>query len=392
MEKKLYDLSIDEELESLIPPLQEVELKMLTESLLENGCEMPLVVWNDVIVDGHNRYRICRENGIPFAIEEKDFESREAAKIWLIKNQLGRRNLPEFLRVELVLPLEALEKEKARKRQGERTDLRANIQPNLARSPKPKQSRDEMARMAGVSHGTYDKAKKIMASADEETKDKLRKGEMSIHKAYKEMLAAEKADSPANHTQTEKKSDDIPTAEESVAPAQDAETVHESTTRPAPALAQEPIPEPEPTLDLKSIPKQDKPIVPKSYKDLFSRPVFSRDQPLCVVKEPIPFEPVVSAARMAAFEAEKRERERKASMEVASASPDCAAATADSPEETLSVEEDLRDLIEDFLEDLSEVLTGMTSGNAASLLEMVQSAGERAVHKVKEHMKKMEEQ
>ena len=59
-------------------------------------------------MDGHNRYRICHEYSIPFAVEEKSFESRESAKIWLIRNQLGRRNLPDFQKCELVLPLEEL--------------------------------------------------------------------------------------------------------------------------------------------------------------------------------------------------------------------------------------------------------------------------------------------
>ena len=69
---------------------------------------MPLVIRNGTILDGHNRYRICHENSIPFAVEEKSFESRESAKIWLIRNQLGRRNLPDFQKCELRLPLEEL--------------------------------------------------------------------------------------------------------------------------------------------------------------------------------------------------------------------------------------------------------------------------------------------
>ena len=116
MEKQLYELTVDPQFAGLIPPLQETELSMLTESILANGCEMPLVVWNGVIVDGHNRYLICRENGIPFAIEEKEFESREAAEVWIIRNQLGRRNLSDFQRCELVLPLEERLKAEAQKR------------------------------------------------------------------------------------------------------------------------------------------------------------------------------------------------------------------------------------------------------------------------------------
>ena len=65
-EKKVYDLTVDPEFRDLIPPLNEEELKLLEESLVADGCESPLIVWNGVIVDGHNRYAICRKHEIPF--------------------------------------------------------------------------------------------------------------------------------------------------------------------------------------------------------------------------------------------------------------------------------------------------------------------------------------
>ena len=74
-EKKLYDLTVDPEFRDLIPPLNEEELKLLEESLVADGCESPLIVWNGVIVDGHNRYAICRKHEIPFAIQEKNFST-----------------------------------------------------------------------------------------------------------------------------------------------------------------------------------------------------------------------------------------------------------------------------------------------------------------------------
>ena len=58
MEKSLYELRVDPEFAKLIPPLQDTELSMLTDSILANECEMPLLVWNGIIVDGHNRYRM----------------------------------------------------------------------------------------------------------------------------------------------------------------------------------------------------------------------------------------------------------------------------------------------------------------------------------------------
>ena len=92
-EKKLYDLAVDPEFRDLIPPLNEEELKLLEESLVADGCESPLTVWNGVIIDGHNRYAICRKHDIPFSIQEKNFETREEVMLWMLRNQLGRRNL-----------------------------------------------------------------------------------------------------------------------------------------------------------------------------------------------------------------------------------------------------------------------------------------------------------
>lgn len=183
--KGLHELKINEALENVMPPLQEMELSLLTKSLMEEGCRDPLVVWKETgaLVDGHNRYRICQENGIPFEYVEMSFDSETQAKMWIIRNQLARRNVPDFVRCELVLPLEEELKAEAKKRQGQRNDLQ-NIPPNLAGSCGNGDSRDSLARMAGVSHGNLSKAKKIIAEADEETKEKLRAGDLSIHGAY----------------------------------------------------------------------------------------------------------------------------------------------------------------------------------------------------------------
>ncbi len=88
-------LAIDPEFEAKCPPLTEEELGQLEENILEEGVVlMPLIVWNNTIVDGHNRYKIAMANpGIEFRTHEKVFDSRYEAISWICKNQLGRRNL-----------------------------------------------------------------------------------------------------------------------------------------------------------------------------------------------------------------------------------------------------------------------------------------------------------
>ena len=91
----LQNLRIDPEFESKIPPFREEELKQLEENILADGVVInPLIVWNGVIVDGHNRYRILQQHPeIQFTTYEKAFSDRYAVIAWICKNQLGRRNL-----------------------------------------------------------------------------------------------------------------------------------------------------------------------------------------------------------------------------------------------------------------------------------------------------------
>ena len=91
----LQHLTIDPEFASKIPPLREEEMKQLEENILADGVVInPLIVWNGVIVDGHNRYHILQKHPeIQFTTSEKQFPDRYAAISWICKNQLGRRNL-----------------------------------------------------------------------------------------------------------------------------------------------------------------------------------------------------------------------------------------------------------------------------------------------------------
>ena len=188
-EKKSYDLTVDPEFRDLIPPLNEEELKLLEESLVADGCESPLIVWNGVIVDGHNRYAICRKHEIPFAIQEKNFSSRDDAMLWMLRNQLGRRNLNNYQRVELVLKFEPLVKNAAEQRM--MAGKAANPVPTLAQGQTKGRTRDHLSEAAGVSHGTFAKAKKLVQSADEETKRELRAGKVTVNRAYTELLEKE---------------------------------------------------------------------------------------------------------------------------------------------------------------------------------------------------------
>lgn len=178
-------IRIDKEFESLIPPLSEDEFRQLEENCVREGIRDPLVVWHvpngdDILIDGHNRFKISvKHHGIRFDIKRMTFDLREDAIAWIIRNQLGRRNLDVWAKFDLQKILEPIEKAEAKKRQGTRTD----ITPTLAESKKG-ETRDKMAKQIGVSHGTYQKMKAIDSSDNENVKQAVRSGEMSINQAY----------------------------------------------------------------------------------------------------------------------------------------------------------------------------------------------------------------
>lgn len=102
-EKRLYKLKIDEEFQKLIPELTKEESDTLEELLLKEGCREPICVWNDYIIDGHNRYFLCHKNNIPFNFQEvPDLKTKEDVLDWMCANQLGRRNISEKTRMYLI--------------------------------------------------------------------------------------------------------------------------------------------------------------------------------------------------------------------------------------------------------------------------------------------------
>jgi len=87
------EIIVDPEFEFLLPLLDKETYALLEQNILANGCRDALVTWGNVLVDGHNRLRICRMHDIPFKTVSMNFDSRSAAIIWIIGNQVSRRNL-----------------------------------------------------------------------------------------------------------------------------------------------------------------------------------------------------------------------------------------------------------------------------------------------------------
>jgi hypothetical protein len=94
------NIVIDDELQKFIPPLLDEEFKLLEDNILKDGCRDALIVWEQedgsyILIDGHNRYQICQKHNLLFKVQVVSFQDKEAAKDWMIINQLGKRNVTE---------------------------------------------------------------------------------------------------------------------------------------------------------------------------------------------------------------------------------------------------------------------------------------------------------
>jgi len=95
---------VNEDLKAYIDPLTPEEHEALERSLLAEGCRDALVLWGDVLVDGHNRYGICQQHGIPFqTLQSTVFKTTEDVHLWMIDQHLGRRSVSDFQRGVLAL-------------------------------------------------------------------------------------------------------------------------------------------------------------------------------------------------------------------------------------------------------------------------------------------------
>jgi site-specific DNA-methyltransferase (adenine-specific) len=188
-------VTVDPEFAALIPPISTDEYRQLEANILADGCRDALVTWpvngSRILLDGHNRLRICQEHGVEFRTVEEALADRDSATIWIIRHQLGRRNLPSYDRGVLELRLEPLLSAQAKERQGTRTDLGHNIVATLPQCEAGK-TRDALAKGAGLSGRTIDKIKVIQAKAPEAVKEQIRSGETSISAVYKDIRKQER--------------------------------------------------------------------------------------------------------------------------------------------------------------------------------------------------------
>lgn len=186
-------IKIKEEFKKLIPALTKEEYKQLENNCIAEGIREKILIWNGFIIDGHNRYEISLKWDLEIQTETKHFKDEEAVKEWMILNQFGRRNLSNYQRSVLALQLEEVFSKKAKEnlsKAGSSFSPKEGLQ--ISAKVQKVDTRQELSKVANVSHDTIAKVKKIQAQASEEVKAKLSTGEVSINSAYQEIKKEEK--------------------------------------------------------------------------------------------------------------------------------------------------------------------------------------------------------
>jgi hypothetical protein len=178
---------VNEALKAYIEPLTPDEHEALERSLLTEGCRDALVLWGDVLVDGHNRFGICQKHGIPFqTVQNPRFQSMEDVHLWMIDQHLGRRSLSDFQRGVLALRKRDLV---AERRARQAVPEPAAVEPDAAPAPAPLApadalaTREALAKAARISSHQVQLIEKIQKQGAPELVNAVKAGMVSLNAA-----------------------------------------------------------------------------------------------------------------------------------------------------------------------------------------------------------------
>lgn len=191
------NIVVNEELKAYIDPLTPEEHDALERSILAEGCRDALVLWGDVLVDGHNRYGICQKHGLPFqTVQNTRFQSMEDVHLWMIDQHLGRRSVSDFQRGVLALrKREIVAERRARaaaafvagnaEAQTQPEESSATAAPAAASVAPPEDlsSREAIARAARLSSSQVVMIEKIQKQAAPELVAAVKSGTISLNAA-----------------------------------------------------------------------------------------------------------------------------------------------------------------------------------------------------------------
>ncbi|GAA6140273.1 plasmid replication/partition related protein [Hydrogenophaga sp. 5NK40-0174] len=185
------NIVVNEDLKAYIDPLTADEYDALERSILAEGCRDSLILWGDVLVDGHNRYAICQKHGLPFnTIQNSHFQSMEDVHLWMINQHLGRRSVSDYQRGVLALRKREIEAERRARAKVDRQpaeDGSSTPEDGAQAGDKPNekalQTREDIARAARISANQVGLIEKIRKQATPEVEAAVKSGDISINAA-----------------------------------------------------------------------------------------------------------------------------------------------------------------------------------------------------------------
>lgn len=178
------DVVVNEELKAYIDPLTAEEYEALERSLLAEGCRDALVLWGSVLVDGHNRYEICRKHGLPFnTVQNTRFQSMEDVHLWMIDQHLGRRSISDFQRGVLALRKREIVAERRTRPAPEPAPAAAETAAAETIASDALETREALARAARLSSSQVVLIEKIQKQAAPEVVAAVKSGALSINAA-----------------------------------------------------------------------------------------------------------------------------------------------------------------------------------------------------------------
>ena len=178
------------EMAELLPPLTGEQLAALEADILKNGCYSPVIVNEDmVVIDGHNRQRLCEQHGLPYQMAVFSFEDMLEAKQWALDTQKGRRNLDKWelgkIALRLKPDIEARAKENMSAGGGDQKSEDAKSGCANSQNPiSPVNTTQELADAVGIGHQTMSRIMQIDEHAPPAVKDALDSGDLSINQGY----------------------------------------------------------------------------------------------------------------------------------------------------------------------------------------------------------------
>lgn len=186
------DINITPDYEAIVPQLTPEEYTRLKDSIGENGLYEPITInTENTILDGHHRFKACKETNVIPRYTVKKFPTQLEEEIYVIETNVIRRQLNQYQKTLMGLKLEPMYAEYAKQRMlskltnvGDKISLSSN-------ELNEGQARDQAAKAVGLSPTTYQRAKYIIEKGTDKDITSFQKGKR-VYSVFKNIQTKEK--------------------------------------------------------------------------------------------------------------------------------------------------------------------------------------------------------